>query len=68
MARSPLQTVMGPRFGGKKTDDELLELIAASLPLGKIGQPEDVANAINFFLSDFAGFITGQILAVSGGQ
>lgn len=54
MSRTPLQTVMGPKYGGNKTDDELLELVAATIPLGKIGRPEDIANMINFFMSDLA--------------
>ncbi|KAJ0416442.1 hypothetical protein BJY00DRAFT_316823 [Aspergillus carlsbadensis] len=68
MSRSPLKTVMGPRFGLDKTEDELLEMVAQSLPLKRIGKPAEIATAINFFLSDLASFITGQILVVSGGQ
>jgi NAD(P)-dependent dehydrogenase (short-subunit alcohol dehydrogenase family) len=59
---------MGPKYGGNKTDDELIELVAASLPMGKIGKPDDIANVITFFLSDLSGFVTGQILCASGGQ
>ncbi len=40
---------------------------AKHLPLGRIGEPEDVANAALFLLSDAASWITGQILAVDGG-
>ena len=36
-------------------------------PLGRIGLPDDVANAVNFLLSDEASFITGEVLNVSGG-
>ncbi|GAB7356270.1 hypothetical protein MBLNU459_g7079t1 [Dothideomycetes sp. NU459] len=68
MARAPLQAVMGPRFGENKTDDELLECVATSIPLGKIGSPSDVANAVNFLLSDLAGYVTGQIICVAGGS
>jgi 3-oxoacyl-[acyl-carrier protein] reductase len=68
MARSPLKTVMGPIFGADKSEDELLEHVIATIPLGRIGQPEDVANACAFFLSDLSSFVTGQILMVSGGQ
>lgn len=43
------------------------EAILKSVPLGRIGQPEDVANAVCFLTSDEAGFITGQTLFVCGG-
>ncbi len=36
-------------------------------PLARFGQPEDIANAVLFFVSDEAGFVTGQILTVDGG-
>ncbi|KAF9886576.1 hypothetical protein FE257_011348 [Aspergillus nanangensis] len=60
--RSPLKTVMGPKLGLDKTEDEMLEMVAQSIPLKRIGDPSEVATAINFFLSDLASFITGQIL------
>lgn len=41
---------------------------AALNPMGRIGEPEDIANAIRFLLSDEAGWITGQCLTVDGGQ
>jgi 2-hydroxycyclohexanecarboxyl-CoA dehydrogenase len=48
------------------TADQLAQ-IAKSLPLKKIGRPEDVANAVVFLASEAAGHITGQVLSVSGG-
>jgi NAD(P)-dependent dehydrogenase (short-subunit alcohol dehydrogenase family) len=41
--------------------------MAASLPLGRVGRPEEVANAIVFLCSDAASYISGEILAVGGG-
>ncbi|GHT20648.1 beta-ketoacyl-ACP reductase [Planctomycetales bacterium] len=38
------------------------------IPLGRIGKPEDIANAVLFFVSDEAAFVTGQILTVDGGM
>jgi 2-hydroxycyclohexanecarboxyl-CoA dehydrogenase len=42
--------------------------IAARLPLGRLGQPEDVAAAADFLLSERAGYINGQIIHPNGGQ
>jgi 3-oxoacyl-[acyl-carrier protein] reductase len=48
-------------------DAEGREAIIAGIPLGRIGQPEDPANAALFLLSDLAAFITGSTLTVDGG-
>jgi 3-oxoacyl-[acyl-carrier protein] reductase len=40
----------------------------ASVPLGRIGVPEDVAGAVTYLLSDEAAFVTGQVVTVNGGQ
>ena len=47
--------------------DKLREAFTRAIPLGRLGQPQDLAGAIAFFASDDAGFITGQVLSVSGG-
>jgi 3-oxoacyl-[acyl-carrier protein] reductase len=41
--------------------------IISSIPLGRLGKPEDVAEAVLFLVSDEASFITGEILDVNGG-
>lgn len=46
--------------------EEVLKPIIASIPLGRIGQPEDVANAFLFLASDMASYITGVVLSVDG--
>jgi 3-oxoacyl-[acyl-carrier protein] reductase len=38
------------------------------IPLGRLGTPEDVANAVTFLASEEAGYITGQVLTVDGGM
>ncbi len=40
----------------------------ASVPVGRMGTPEDVAHAVSFLASDGAGFVTGQRLLVDGGR
>jgi NAD(P)-dependent dehydrogenase (short-subunit alcohol dehydrogenase family) len=46
---------------------EIVEMVVKETPLGRTGTPEDIAGAVAFLLSEDAGFITGQVLAVSGG-
>ena len=40
----------------------------AAVPMGRIGKPEDVANAVSFLASDAACYITGCVLKVDGGM
>ncbi len=46
---------------------EAWDRIIAKIPMGKPGQPEDVANLVAFLASDEAGYITGQVISVGGG-
>jgi 2-hydroxycyclohexanecarboxyl-CoA dehydrogenase len=52
---------------GARDPAKLLEAFRSAIPLGRLGQPEDLASAIAFCGSDDAGFITGQVISVSGG-
>jgi len=52
---------------GAGNPEKLEEAFRRSIPLGRIGQPDDLAGAIAFLASDDASFITGQLLSVSGG-
>jgi 3-oxoacyl-[acyl-carrier protein] reductase len=47
--------------------DEMKELMLANTPLGRFGQPEDIAGAVRFLCSEEASFITGEVLLVDGG-
>lgn len=40
---------------------------AREIPVGRVGQPGDIANAVSFFVSERAGFVSGQVLYVAGG-
>lgn len=48
--------------------DAVKEQMEKEIPLARLGQPEDVANAVAFLVSDKASYITGQVLHVDGGM
>lgn len=50
-----------------KLGDEILDRVKKETPLGRLGQPGDVADAVLFLASESASFITGQVLPVDGG-
>ncbi len=52
---------------GAGNPEKLVAAFQRSIPLGRIGQPDDLPGAIVFFASDDAAFITGQVISVSGG-
>jgi 2-hydroxycyclohexanecarboxyl-CoA dehydrogenase len=52
---------------GARDPAKLIEAFRSAIPLGRLGQPDDLAGAIAFFGSDDASFITGQVISVSGG-
>lgn len=47
---------------------EVKETLQKQIPLGRLGQPSDVAEAVRFLVSDEAGYITGHVLHVNGGM
>ena len=57
-------TIKTPRAG----QSDLADSAAKSIPLGRRGDPEDIARAAAFLLSDLAGYVTGQTLTVDGGM
>ncbi|AKM81976.1 TPA: SDR family oxidoreductase [Candidatus Berkelbacteria bacterium] len=52
---------------GQSSDEGIKKQTISMIPLGRIGEPEDIANAVLFLASDEASYITGQILTVDGG-
>ncbi len=58
--------------GVTKTDmvaalpDEVIKPLIATIPLGRVGEPEDVANAFLYLASDLASYVTGVVLSVDG--
>ncbi|MHB0774915.1 SDR family oxidoreductase [Halomonas sp. WWR20] len=59
MIRTPAMDNLG--------DEAHSDDIAKGVPLGRLGEPEDIANAMLFLASDLAGYITGQTVIVDGG-
>lgn len=47
--------------------DEYTVMRAAEIPVGRVGQPADIAAAVSFFVSEEASFVSGQVLYVAGG-
>jgi 2-hydroxycyclohexanecarboxyl-CoA dehydrogenase len=52
---------------GADNPDKLIEAFRRSIPIGRIGAPEDLPGTIAFFASDDAAYVTGQVISVSGG-
>jgi 3-oxoacyl-[acyl-carrier protein] reductase len=59
--------ILTPAMQALGDADEITEM-AEYIPMGKLGQPEDIANAMLFLASDAAGYITGQTIVVDGGS
>jgi 2-hydroxycyclohexanecarboxyl-CoA dehydrogenase len=53
--------------GQSEKTEKVIEAITRATPLGRVGRPEEIAEAVAFFASPAADFITGQTLSVSGG-
>jgi 3-oxoacyl-[acyl-carrier protein] reductase len=58
---------LGSRGVRANVVEEARDAMLANTPLGKLGDPEDVAGAVRFLCSDEASFITGEVLLVDGG-
>ena len=52
---------------GARNPDKLDEAFRRAIPLGRLGEPDDLHGAICFLASDDAAFVTGQVISVSGG-
>lgn len=64
VAPGPVAT---PMTAAARADPERADRLRGSIPLGRFGEPEEIAQAIRFLLSPAAGFITGTVLVADGG-
>ena len=60
----PVATAM---VASTMADPQALALMKASIPMGRLGEPDEIAQVISFLLSSRASFITGQVLCADGG-
>jgi NAD(P)-dependent dehydrogenase (short-subunit alcohol dehydrogenase family) len=58
----------GPVFTGTPTPREFLEQLGAATALGRVAEPEEIAEVIAFLASDRASYVTGATVAVDGGR
>lgn len=65
IAPGPIRTALFE--GANPPDDPRTRQIIDAIPVGRLGEPEDVAHSVAFFLDQRSGYVTGQVLYVCGG-
>ena len=52
----------------KAVKEDIMKQIVAGIPVGRLGEPEEIARAVVFLAADEAAFITGETISINGGQ
>lgn len=67
---TPLWDTIAEQFGAMQglTRDETLKMFLDSVPMGRFGTPADVAGAVSWLCSEDASYVTGQVIAMNGGE
>ena len=60
--------ILTDMFGDDAAKEAITQMAKSGVPLGRIGQPEEIANAVLWLCSDEASYMTGAIINVSGGR
>lgn len=68
MEDTETQISIGPRQVHVGMQAQAREQLAKQIPLGRLGTPEDAANAVFFFCSSLSDYVTGEVLVCSGGM
>jgi 2-hydroxycyclohexanecarboxyl-CoA dehydrogenase len=63
----PIDTALLKSVGASEQGAKIVAGMSKAIPFHRLGTPEEIADAVAFFASPAAGFITGQVLSVSGG-
>lgn len=63
----PTATPLLDNLAEGEKGDKIKAALVKAVPFGRVGQPDDIAGTVAFLASDDAGFITGQVISVSGG-
>ena len=63
----PTDTALLQQVTAGEKGERIIEAMTRAVPFRRLGQPEEIANAVAFFASPDADFVTGQVLSVSGG-
>jgi 2-hydroxycyclohexanecarboxyl-CoA dehydrogenase len=63
----PTETALLDEVRASERGAKIMDAVRRTIPLGRLGRPEDVAGAVAYFASDGAEYVTGQVLSVSGG-